>query len=57
MQHQLQSGSGGNKQDSRGCNKSTYDYSVHTGIDEDGFIQHQMVTPGNVHGSQERDML
>jgi IS5 family transposase len=45
------------KQDSRGNLKSTYGYSVHTGVDEDGFIQRQTVTPGNVHDSQERDTL
>ena len=37
--------------------KSTYGYSVHTGVDEDGFIHRQSVTPGNVHDSQERDVL
>ncbi|MFM8834223.1 MAG: IS5 family transposase [Cytophagales bacterium] len=45
------------KQDSRGRQKSTYGYSVHTGVDEDGFIHRQTVTPGNVHDSQERDTL
>jgi len=45
------------KQDSRGNLKSTYGYSVHTGVDEDGFIHRQTVTPGNVHDSQERDTL
>jgi len=45
------------KQDSRGKLKSTYGYSVHTGVDEDGFIHRQTVTPGNVHDSQERDTL
>jgi IS5 family transposase len=45
------------KQDSRGRLKSTYGYSVHTGVDEDGFIHRQSVTPGNVHDSQERDVL
>lgn len=45
------------KQDSRGRKKSTYGYSVHTGVDEDGFIHSQRVTPGNVHDSQERDAL
>jgi transposase, IS5 family len=43
------------KQDSRGELKSTYGCSVHTGVDEDGFIHRQTVTPGNVHDSQERD--
>jgi len=41
------------KNDSRGRPKSTYGYSVHAGVDEDGFIQRQSVTPGNVHDSQE----
>jgi IS5 family transposase len=45
------------KQDSRGRPKSTYGFSVHTGVDEDGFIHSQSVTPGNVHDSQERDSL
>ena len=45
------------KQDSRGRQKSTYGYSVHTGVDEDGFIHSQQVTAGNVHDSQERDAL
>ncbi len=45
------------KNDSRGRQKSTYGYSVHTGVDEDGFIHSQSVTPGNVHDSQERDAL
>ena len=45
------------KQDSRGKLKSTYGFSVHTGVDEDGFIHRQTVTPGNVHDSRERDTL
>lgn len=45
------------KNDSRGQKKSTYGYSVHTGVDEDGFIHRQSVTPGNVHDSQQRDAL
>lgn len=45
------------KNDSRGRKKSTYGFSVHTGVDEDGFIRRQSVTPGNVHDSQERDTL
>ncbi len=45
------------KADSRGTLKSTYGYSVHTGVDEDGFIHRQTVTPGNVHDSVERDTL
>ena len=43
------------KKDSRGTLKSAYGYSVHTGVDEDGFIQRQTVTAGNVHDSVERD--
>jgi len=45
------------KNDSRGKQKSTYGFSVHTGVDEDGFIHRQSVTPGHVHDSQERDTL
>ena len=45
------------KQNSRGIKKSTYGYSVHTGVDEDGFIHRQSVTAGQVHDSQERDSL
>lgn len=45
------------KNDSRGNKKSTYGFSVHTGVDEDGFIHRQSMTPGNVHDSQERDTL
>ena len=45
------------KKDSRGRLKPTYGYSVHTGVDEDGFIHRQTVTPGNVHDSVERDTL
>lgn len=45
------------KQDSRGRKKSTYGFSVHTGVDEDGFIHRQSITPGSVHDSQERDAL
>lgn len=45
------------KNDSRGRAKSTYGFSVHTGVDEDGFIHRQSVTPGNIHDSQERDTL
>lgn len=45
------------KKDSRGRHKSTYGFSVHTGVDEDGFVHRQSVTPGNVHDSQERDTL
>jgi len=45
------------KKDSRGNLKSTYGYLIHTGVDEDGFIQRQTVTAGNVHDSVERDTL
>ena len=45
------------KNDSRGRKKSTYGYSIHTGVDEDGFIHRQTVTSGNVHDSQMRDDL
>ena len=45
------------KADSRGNMKSTYGFSVHIGVDEDGFIHRQTVTAGNVHDSQERDTL
>jgi len=45
------------KNDSRGRKKSIYGYCVHTGVDEDGFIHRQSVTPGNVHDSQQRDTL
>lgn len=45
------------KNDRRGNQKSIYGFSVHTGVDEDGFIHRQSVTPGNVHDSQERDTL
>ena len=45
------------KNDSRGNKKSTFGFSVHTEVDEDGFIHRQSVTAGNVHDSQERDTL
>ncbi len=45
------------KNDNRGIKKSTYGFSVHPGVDEDGFIHRQSVTPGNDHNSQERDTL
>jgi len=45
------------KKDSRGNLKSTYGYSVYTGVDKDGFIHRQTVTAGNVHDSQERHRL
>lgn len=37
--------------------KSTYGCSIHTGVDEDGFIHRQTVAPGNAHDSTERDTL
>lgn len=43
--------------DSRGRTKATFGFSVHTGVDEDGFIHRQTVTAGNVHDSRERDTL
>jgi IS5 family transposase len=45
------------KNDSRGNKKSTFGFSVHSGVDEDGFIHRQSVTAGNVHDSQERETL
>ena len=45
------------KADSRGNIKSTYGYSVHTGVEEDGFIHRQTVIPGNAHDITERDTL
>ncbi len=36
------------KNDSRGNKKSIYGFSVPTGVDEEGFIHRQSVTPGNV---------
>jgi IS5 family transposase len=45
------------KADSRGNLKSTYGYSVHTGVDEDGFIHRQTVTAGNCHDSTAHDTL
>ena len=45
------------KADSRSILKSTYGYSVHTAVDEDGFIHRQTVTAGNAHDSTERDTL
>ena len=45
------------KANSRGTLKSTYGYSVHTGVDEDGFIHRQTITAGNSHDSTERDTL
>lgn len=45
------------KVDSRGNMKSTYGYSIHTGVDEGGSIHRQTVTSGNAHDSTERDTL
>lgn len=45
------------KKNSRGKTSAIYGYSVHTGVDEDGFIHRQTVTPGNVHDSQELGTL
>jgi IS5 family transposase len=45
------------KADSRSNLKSTYGYSIHTGVDEDGFIHRQTVTAGNARDSTERDTL
>jgi len=45
------------KNNSRGIKTSTYGYSVHTGVDEDGFVHRQTVTPGNAHDSTCRDIL
>lgn len=45
------------KANSRGNLKSTYGYSVHTGVDEDGFIHRQTMTAGNCHDSTEHDTL
>ena len=45
------------QKDIHGTLKSTFGYSVYTGVDEDGFIQRQTVTAGNVHDSIERDTL
>lgn len=45
------------KADSRGRNRATFGFSVHAGVDEDGFIHRQTVTAGNVHDSRERDSL
>ena len=45
------------KQDSRGRQKSIDGFSVHSGVDEEGFIHRQSITPGHVHDSRERDRL
>ena len=37
--------------------KSNYGYSIHTCVDEVGFIHRQTVTPGNAHDSTERNTL
>ncbi len=45
------------KNDAKGQRKSTYGYSIHTGVDEDGFIHRQSVSAGNLHDSQMTDEL
>lgn len=45
------------KQKPDGTTRSVYGYSVHTNVDEDGFVQKQTVTAGNVHDSTQRDAL
>jgi IS5 family transposase len=40
------------KQNTRGKKTSTYGYSFHANVDEDGFIIAATLTPGNVHDSQ-----
>ena len=45
------------KANSRGQKTPAFGYSVHIGVDEDGFIHRQTVTAGNVHDSRERDTL
>ena len=45
------------KADSRGNMKSNYGYSIHTGVDEDGFIHRPTVTPENAHDTTQRDTL
>lgn len=45
------------KNDSRVCKKSTYGFSVQTGVDEDDFIHRQSVTLGPHYDSQEWDTL
>jgi len=40
------------KNNSRGKKTSIYGFSVHTGVDEDGFIHRQSVTSGHVHDRQ-----
>lgn len=45
------------KNDSKGRQKHTYGYSIHTGVDEDGFIHRQTVTAGSVHDSKMTDEL
>ena len=43
--------------DGRGGVKGIYGYSVHAGVDGDGFVRRRTVTPGNVHDSRECDRL
>ncbi len=45
------------KNDAKGHLKSTYGYSIHTGVDEDGFIHCQSVSEGSVHDSKMTDKL
>lgn len=45
------------KKDSRGHERSTYGYKVHSNCDEDGFILKQEVTPGNVYDGNKREDL
>lgn len=45
------------KQKPDGSMRSVYGYSVHTNVDEDGFVQKQTVTVGNVHDITQRDAL
>ncbi len=45
------------KKNSHGIETPTYGYSVHTGVDEDGFVHRQTLAPGNHHDSTCRDEL
>ncbi|MBI4238585.1 MAG: IS5 family transposase [Deltaproteobacteria bacterium] len=45
------------KQNTRGKKTSTYGYSFHSNVDEDGFILGYDMTPGNVHDSQRFEEL
>lgn len=45
------------KQNTRGKKTSTYGYSFHANVDEDGFIIAAALTPGNVHDSQRFGVL